>query len=330
MRDEFQVSVVIPVYNAAGYVTQAVESALAQPEVAEVLLIEDGSPDNALVVCQGLAEKYDKVRLLRHPNGENRGAGASRNLGMRVSVSDFIGFLDADDFYLPGRFVVTKAVFESNPACDGVYEAIGMHIENEKGWERWRLSGKPQDRIKTIKVPVDPGDLGLALIQGDKGNFSLDGFVIKKNLLGKSGYMDEQLRIHQDTNFIIRAALSGRLLPGSIEKPVTMWRVHQANRVSSPKDRNERLRERMSFLLSTYSWAKKEKKRRAKNILVNQMFIQVTSLTEAEVNSVKRFTRISRRMSQLFAWANNQGEILLEPQFWKSLISFVFSGGSRP
>jgi glycosyltransferase involved in cell wall biosynthesis len=81
-----QVSVITPVYNAASFVTQAVESALQQPETAEVLIIEDGSPDNSLEVCQELAKKYEKVKLLRHPNGENRGAGASRNLGMRNAI----------------------------------------------------------------------------------------------------------------------------------------------------------------------------------------------------------------------------------------------------
>ena len=55
------VSVIIPVYNAEKYVTQAVESALSQPETAEVILIEDASPDKALQICQELAKKHSKV-----------------------------------------------------------------------------------------------------------------------------------------------------------------------------------------------------------------------------------------------------------------------------
>ncbi len=99
-----QVSIIIPVYNAAAYVREAVESALIQPETGEILLIEDNSPDDSLRICQELAAKYDKVKLLRHPNGENRGPGASRNLGMRNARSPILAFLDADDYYLPGRF----------------------------------------------------------------------------------------------------------------------------------------------------------------------------------------------------------------------------------
>lgn len=75
-----KVSVVIPVYNAAPFVRDAVESALAQPETGEVILVEDGSLDDSLTVCRALAAENDRVKLYRHPNGENCGAGASRFL----------------------------------------------------------------------------------------------------------------------------------------------------------------------------------------------------------------------------------------------------------
>lgn len=329
MNNTFKVSVVIPVYNAAAYVSQAVESALEQSETAEVLLVEDGSPDNALEICESLAGKYDKVRLLRHPNGENRGAGASRNLGMQAAQEDYIAFLDADDFYLPGRFAQTKKVFLAEPACEGVYEAIGMHIEDDEGWERWQASGKPEERIKTVKEPIDPQELGVELILGEKGHFSLDGLTIKKTILDKSGYMDGGLRIHQDTNFIIRAALAAKLLPGSIVEPVTMWRVHKANRVSSLKTRSEKLQDRMKFLYATYSWTRKKSETKARDLLVKLMFGQLTSIDEDELQNTSKIRRIAKRFTQLSKWIYRHNEFLAEPQFWKSLFLFVISGGSR-
>ena len=66
-----KVSVVIPVYNAENFLETAVESALSQPEVAEVLLVEDKSPDNSLTVCKRLTQKYPNVRLLQHSDGKN-------------------------------------------------------------------------------------------------------------------------------------------------------------------------------------------------------------------------------------------------------------------
>jgi len=321
-----QISVVIPVYNAEKYVTQAVESALAQPETAEVLVIEDGSPDNSLEICQALAEKYEKVKLLRHPNGENRGAGASRNLGMLHAACDYVAFLDADDYFLPGRFNIAKQVFVDNPGCEGVYEAIGMHVEDEDAWLRWKKSGKPLEKLKTIRENVNPEDLGKVLVIGGKGHFSLNGFTIKKKILNKTGFMEETLKLHQDTNFIIRAALVSKLLPGRLDKPVTMWRVHQHNRVSSPRSKQQIKRERMNFLMKTYTWCRDQSHEEIKNLLTNMMFKDVISIHD-EFLDLSLIRRFWKRFTQLIKWVFTNPSMILEPQLWKEFSRFVISRG---
>ncbi|GAF72464.1 unnamed protein product, partial [marine sediment metagenome] len=100
------VSVIIPVYNAERFVREAVESALAQEETAEIILVEDGSPDNCWDICQLLAVQHAKITAIRHADRKNHGAGASRNLGIRNSHCEYVAFLDADDLYLPNRFAV--------------------------------------------------------------------------------------------------------------------------------------------------------------------------------------------------------------------------------
>src|SRR5689334_20372935 len=117
---KFDVSVVIPVYNAAGFIRTAVESALMQSEVKEVILVEDASPDGSLAECEKLVAEYSLLRLYRHPEGANKGAGASRNLGMEKASHEYISFLDADDYFLPDRFKETFSVFQKNPDADGV------------------------------------------------------------------------------------------------------------------------------------------------------------------------------------------------------------------
>ncbi len=117
--DKFEVSVVIPVYNAVPYVRQAVESALAQSQVREVLMVEDGSPDNALEVCRELAAEYPRVVLLRHPNGENRGAGASRTSAFwRSSISTVTS---GSSTSFSGVFVIVSRIAcrrgASTPSC---------------------------------------------------------------------------------------------------------------------------------------------------------------------------------------------------------------------
>ncbi len=89
------ISVIIPVYNALNFVEEAVLSCLNCPQVAEIILVEDGSRDDSLQECLRLQKTHNRVKVETHPNNENRGAGASRNLGLANATGDFIAFLDA-------------------------------------------------------------------------------------------------------------------------------------------------------------------------------------------------------------------------------------------
>jgi len=227
-----KVSVIIPVYNAEKYVTQAVESALQFDVVHEVILIEDKSPDQALQVCQQLAKQHDRVKLLQHPDKGNHGAGASRNLGMSHATGDYIAFLDADDYYLPNRFDAEKELF-NNVEVDGVYSAIGVHYYTEKAKEQYYKVF--QDKLTTVYKKHHPKDVfpGLLNMRGSFGLFSLVGLTIRRSALDKiNPWMNTSLRLHQDSDFLVRLAFYCQLHPGSIDKAVALRGVHENNRIT--------------------------------------------------------------------------------------------------
>ncbi|MEX2567505.1 MAG: glycosyltransferase family 2 protein, partial [Cyclobacteriaceae bacterium] len=91
------VTVIIPVYNNQDTIERAVLSVVNDPFVSEVLIVDDGSEDNSFLISQKLANKKPLIKVLHHPNRENKGASASRNLGLANATSDWIQFLDADD-----------------------------------------------------------------------------------------------------------------------------------------------------------------------------------------------------------------------------------------
>jgi glycosyltransferase involved in cell wall biosynthesis len=92
------VTVVIPAWRAAETIARAVRSVLAQSvPVLEVLVVDDGSPDDIAAALAGFPES---VRVIRQPNG---GASAARNRGLDEARGEWIAFLDADDEWLPGR-----------------------------------------------------------------------------------------------------------------------------------------------------------------------------------------------------------------------------------
>lgn len=97
------VSVIIPVYNSHETLERAVASVIHEPLVSEVLIVDDGSTDGSLELALGLAERFSVVRVLQHPKGSNKGACASRNLGLAHAQSDWIQFLDSDDELLSGK-----------------------------------------------------------------------------------------------------------------------------------------------------------------------------------------------------------------------------------
>lgn len=253
-----QVSVIIPVYNAAAYLREAVESALAQAETAEVILAEDGSTDGSLAVCQDLAAADERVRLVRHPDGGNHGAGATRNLAIWASTCPFIAFLDADDFYLPGRFTVARQLLETDATLDGVYEAIGAHFESETARQQAEAAGigVSGDGLTTLTERVPPEDLFRALVQGGRGNFHGDGLVIRRAVLDKSGLFDAHLRLHQDTALWIKLAAVGRLVAGRLDEPVAVRRLHASNRITDPRAVARRQRTQAVMWTALWRWSR--------------------------------------------------------------------------
>jgi len=224
-----RISVIIAVYNAEEFLRTAIDSALAQPETAEVILVEDGSPDNALQICLEYA-KYDKrVSVLRHPNGENRGAPASFNLGIQHARAPFVAILGADDQYVPGAFIHARHVFETHSDAHGAYAHIGVKYYDPELRAR-HLSRVPRE-ISGMFEHIPPEDLLCALLSGQKGHFSLDSLVVRRKILTEQYLFDESLRLGQDTDFIYRLSAAFRLYGPAETTIVALRGVHAGNRV---------------------------------------------------------------------------------------------------
>jgi glycosyltransferase involved in cell wall biosynthesis len=251
-----KVSVIIPVYNAAAYVQQAVESALAQPETAEIILIEDGSTDNSLDVCRELESRYSIVRLLRHPDGKNHGAAISRNTGLANSLEEYIAFLDADDFYLPDRFSLDADLFDADPTIDGVYGALGEFIESEAARERWGSANRPIGKFTTMKRRFSPEQLYEALVGGGKGYIHLNCITVKRSVFQLTGSFNQKTAPHEDTDMLWKIVAKARLLPGKIAEPVALRRIHQNNTISSPKPTLDVYRAWTMLMKEALCWGK--------------------------------------------------------------------------
>lgn len=230
---EFKASVIIPAYNAAEYLKEAVESAINLSEVGEVILVDDGSKDNSLKLCQELADKFLHVKLFQHPYGENRGAGASRNLGISNAKFDFIAFLDADDWFLANRFETDKLLFQDPKVCasyslssiiypNGNEELFGTRID--------LLSKYPNTNGDQIYKYILLNDLIL-------GHTNCNTF--RKSIFDKIKGFDDRLALHQDTELWNRIARQFIFYPSNLNEPISTARRHANNRITQRSSRSQ-------------------------------------------------------------------------------------------
>ena len=93
------ISVIVPVYKVEKYLDRCVSSLLAQTyQNVEILLVDDGSPDNCPKMCDAYEEKHDKIRVIHQ---ENKGLSGARNTGIDQAKGEYLAFVDSDDLWSP-------------------------------------------------------------------------------------------------------------------------------------------------------------------------------------------------------------------------------------
>lgn len=116
MTDEMAIklSIVIPAYNAAKYISRCLDSLLDQDlddSSYEIIVVNDGSKDNTLELVQSYADTNGTIKLIDKKNG---GVGSARNLGVNSAIGKYIYFIDADDYFMKGVLNLLITTIESN------------------------------------------------------------------------------------------------------------------------------------------------------------------------------------------------------------------------
>lgn len=225
---DFKVSVIIPVFNCENFVEKSVMSAINCEEVGEVIIVDDGSTDKSYSICKKIALKSKKIKLFTHPNKNNKGPSASRNLGILNSRFPFISFLDADDWYQSYRFVKDRFIFNSNDNIDAAYSCT---VLDENSGKSQKIYGVTFDPKRLWGNDISPIDFYEMVIEKRIVLFDTNGVTIKKDFLLKHKLFDERLFLHQDTELWHRLMRSGNFVASEIQNPVAVVRRHPNNRI---------------------------------------------------------------------------------------------------
>lgn len=198
------VTVVIPAFNAAHAVSEAIGSVREQGIALQLVVVDDGSTDDTPAVVTALGD----VTYIRQ---ENRGPAAARNRGIAAAAAPLIAFLDADDVWTPGRLRLLTALLDESPAAGMALGTTAFETLDAGG--RWVAFDAPR------LIP----HLGAALV--------------RREVFEKHGRFDESLRASEDVDWFLRVR------DGSVPIAVTREVVQVHRRHGGNMTRGRDLRE---------------------------------------------------------------------------------------
>jgi glycosyltransferase involved in cell wall biosynthesis len=212
MSTQVRVSVIIPTYNRAALVLEAVDSVLAQTWTDfEVLVVDDGSTDDTAAALAPLA---GRVTLLRR---ENRGGvSAARNTGIKAARGEWLAFIDSDDLWLPEKLARQMAYLAQHPAC--------LISQTEETWVR---------RGVKVNQPLSHRKIGGRIFYQslERCMVSPSAVILHRRLLAKHGGFDEDLSAAEDYDLWLR--LSWRYEVGLAPEPLIIKRGGRADQLSA-------------------------------------------------------------------------------------------------
>ncbi|HWU70463.1 MAG TPA: glycosyltransferase family A protein [Pseudoxanthomonas sp.] len=190
-----KVSIIIPAYEAAAYLAEAIQSALAQtwPD-KEVIVVDDGSSD----ATAAIAASIPGVTCLRQANA---GVSHARNTGVRHSSGELVAFLDADDVWDPGKLEAQVRLLERYPDCDLVYSNFVEMPESLASPGRPGGDGLPRHTRTT--------DLESSFLHPFFGTSTV---VVRRAAFDRAGGFDESLPYAEDVDFFLKVL---------VERPAT-------------------------------------------------------------------------------------------------------------
>jgi len=240
------VSVIIPTYNRAYCIKDAIDSVLAQSYCGcELIVVDDGSTDNTSEI---IASYGSKVKYIRQ---ENAGVSSARNRGIREARGEWIAFLDSDDIWLPEKLAIQVEGIAKHP--EAVAHMVDALIEMPDG------SSISTFMMRRLKDEFEKQPYRLRpLLDVLKTQYWTSTWLVRRSVVSSAGYFDERFRIYEDLDCLTRVALEGPFMVSCISAVKMKRRGNDDIALSNlhRKSTNEAL----SNLLSIYKRLKADRR----------------------------------------------------------------------
>lgn len=126
------ISIIIPIYKVELFLDECITSVVEQTyKNLEIILVDDGSPDNCPTMCDGWAEKDNRIRVIHKPNG---GLADARNAGLDIATGEYISFIDSDDWILPEMYEKMMSVMQKENVDICACNIRSCYPDHEEVW----------------------------------------------------------------------------------------------------------------------------------------------------------------------------------------------------
>ncbi len=203
-----KISVIVPVYNAEKYLKKTLNSILSQTyENLEVILIDDGSKDNSLLICQEFAKKDSRIKLFSVENG---GPSSARNIGISKATGTYIGFCDSDDIIDENIYQTLHDYLIKAEADIAFCDIYSERTENNFGfpWEDGKIFNGQEiynDLMAKMIGNLSDNDVGVP-VWG-----SVVRCLFRREIIEKSGAkFPTDIYFAEDLVFVLRYLLSAK------------------------------------------------------------------------------------------------------------------------
>lgn len=223
------VSVIVPVRNCRDYIHEAIDSILDQSFAdLEILVMDDGSDD---FDYQSLNSYDQRIRVTRLAGG---GVSRARNAGMRLARGQYLAFLDADDFWFPGKLGAQIAYFGNHPEVGVVFGGF-VKWQKESNGTFPPATSLTTDCSNLVQADTErSGWLYTRLLMGLL--VGMNTAIIRRTLYDRLGGFDESMRIGEDYDYWLRASRITQM--HALAGPVALYRIHTSSAMNRPDPEN--------------------------------------------------------------------------------------------
>jgi glycosyltransferase involved in cell wall biosynthesis len=222
--DQPLVSVVIIFLNAERYLLQAIDSVRTQDYTNwELILVDDGSSDGSRAIAEAAkAGAAGKIRYVQHEGGNNMGMGNSRNLGMSYATGLYVTFLDADDFFLPGKLRVQVKLLQTHPEVAATSGRYLLLFSDEREYD---VNHRLQDLLDLANRTLRGRDL-IWRMNADESLTPQHGAMLIRLEAARAigGFTDQFQGIYEDSVFFTKLLAAGTVYISN--DCVTVYRMH--------------------------------------------------------------------------------------------------------